>query len=209
MLLTDLRSSPQVLDDATSLTSSGVPVEELVSDAEQFSDRASSYADEGEVSDLESTGPDREELLDVSQELSAEQTNRETLRDAGSFMGWTDIPVFNSASSSQDDNPFARSRTSQSGKVSVKDPVDVWLWRKFEKLNITIQEDYPSCTSETAALNRDQFVKPPKTLKWYWMHCEKKDFSHSNRQGLIEVFQGLQVTLYPQHPPHGRFHRIL
>ena len=40
----------------------------------------SSIADEGEISDLESTGPDREELLEGDQELSAEQSYRETLR---------------------------------------------------------------------------------------------------------------------------------
>ena len=59
---------------ATSLTGSGVPVEEPASDAEQLSDRASKYADEDEVSDLESSGPNRDEFLDVDQELSAEQT---------------------------------------------------------------------------------------------------------------------------------------
>ena len=48
--------------------------------------------------------------------------------------------------------------------MSVKVPVDEWLCRKFEKLNITVQEGYLSRTSETAGLNRDQFVKPPKTL---------------------------------------------
>ena len=26
---------------------------------------------------------------------------------------------------------------------------------------------------------KDQFIKPPKTLKWYGMHTEKKDFSRS------------------------------
>ena len=62
--------------------------------------------------------------------------------------------------------------------MSIKVPVDDWLCRKFEKLNVTVQEGYPSRTSETAGLNRDQFVKPPKTLKWYGMHCEK-NFSHS------------------------------
>ena len=49
----------------------------------------------------------------------------------------------------------------------------------MEKLNITIEEGYPSRTSENAGLSRDQFVKPPKTLRWYNMHCEKKDFSRS------------------------------
>ena len=60
---------------ATSLSGSVAPVEELAAESEQFSDRASSYADEGEVSDLETTGPGREELLDVDQEFTAEQTS--------------------------------------------------------------------------------------------------------------------------------------
>ena len=63
--------------------------------------------------------------------------------------------------------------------MSVKVPVDEWLCRKFEELNITVQEGYPSRTSDTAGLNRDQSVKPPKTRKWYGMHCDKKDFSRS------------------------------
>ena len=100
---------------ATSLTGCGVPVEEPASDAEQFSDRASSYADVGEVSDLECTGPE---------ELSAEQKYRETFCGVRSFMGCTDVPEFDYASSSQDDDPFSGSRTSQTGKVSVKVPID-------------------------------------------------------------------------------------
>ena len=115
----------------------------------------------------------------MDQELTAEQTYRETLRGVRSFMAWNDIPECDSSSSSQDDNPFTGSKGSHTGKVSVKVPVDEWLCRKMEKLNITVQEDYPSRTSETAGLARDQFVKPPKTLKWYGMHCEKKDFSRS------------------------------
>ena len=70
---------------STSHPGSVVPVEELAAESDQFSDRASSLVDEGEVSDLESTGPDREELLDVDQELTAKQTYRETLRGVGSL----------------------------------------------------------------------------------------------------------------------------
>ena len=94
-------------------------------------------------------------------------------------MAWNDIPEFDSASSSQDDNPFTGSRASQTEKVSVKVPVDEWLCRKFEKLNLTMQEGYPTRNSETAGLCKDQFIKPPKTLQWYRMHTEKKDFSQS------------------------------
>ena len=164
---------------STSHPGAVAPVEEPAAESEQFSDRASSLADEGAVSDCESTGPDREELLDMDQELTAEQIYRETLLGVRSFMAWNDIPEFDSSLSSQDDNPFTGSKSSYTGKVSVKVPVDEWLCKKMEKLNITVQEGYPSCTSETAGLARDQFVKSPKTLKWYGMHCEKKDFSRS------------------------------
>ena len=121
--------------------------------------------------------PVQDEFVDGDQEVSAEQSYRETLRGVRSFMSWNEIPEFDSASSSQDDNPFTR--TSQTGKVSVKVPVDDWLCRKFEKLNLTVQEGYSSRNSETAGLSKDQFIKPPKTLTWYGMHAEKKDFSRS------------------------------
>ena len=92
-------------------------------ESDQFSDRAFSLADDAEVSDLESTVPDRKELLEVDQELTPEQTYRETLRGVRSFMAWNDIPEFDSSSSSQDHNPFTGSKSSHTGKVSVKVPV--------------------------------------------------------------------------------------
>ena len=162
---------------SSTVTGPTVPVEEPASEAGSV--RASSIADEGEVSDLESTGPDQDELLDGDQELSAKQSYRETLRGVRSFMSWNEIPELDSASSSQDDNPFTGTRTSQTGKVYVKVPVDDWLCRKFEKLNLTVQVGYPTRNSETAGLSKDQFIKPPKTLKWYVMHAEKKDFFRS------------------------------
>ena len=67
------------------------------------------------------------------------------------------------------DNPFI------TGKVSVKLPVDEWLCRKFERLNVTVAEGYPSRNSETGGLLRNQFVKTPRSSKWYAMHCGKKD----------------------------------
>ena len=59
--------------------------------------------------------------------------------------------------------------------MSVKLPVDEWLCRKFEKLNVTVAEGYPSRNTETGGLLRDQFVKTPKSSKWYAMHTDKKD----------------------------------
>ena len=91
-----------------SLTSATAPAEEPVSDEECLSDHVSpSLEEEGELSDAQSTGPDHEELLDVDQEFSAEQSYRVTIRGVRSFMGWSQVPEFDSASSSQDDNPFA------------------------------------------------------------------------------------------------------
>ena len=146
----------------------GVPAseDELVSDEDQLSDHPSpSLDEEGELSDIQFTGPDQEELLDVDQELSAEQTYRDTLRGVRSFMGWNVVPEFDTSFFAQDDNPFAGTKSQQPGKVSGKVLVDDWLCRKFEKLNITVQEGYPSRASETAGLVKDQFVKPPRTLK--------------------------------------------
>ena len=165
---------------STSLTGLPAPSEEPVSDEEHLSDHPSpSLDEEGELSDAHSLDPGCEELLDTDQELSAEQTYRETIRRVRSFMGWNQVPKFDSASSSQDDNPFAGTRSQQPSKMSVKVPVDDWLCRKFEKLSVTMQEGYPSRASETAGLNRDQFVKPPKTLKWNDMFSEKNNFSRS------------------------------
>ena len=143
--------------------------EDFASDDDQFSDNPDlSLDEEGELSEALSQGPDHEELTDPDQELSSEQTYRETLRGVRSFMGWDQVPEFDSGAKSH-----------IPGKVSVKIPADDWLCWKFEKLNITVQEGYPSQASETAGLVRHQFVKPPRTLKWYDMYADKKDFSRS------------------------------
>ena len=141
-----------------------------------------SLEEDGELSDVQSTAPDCEEILDVDQELSAEQMYSDTVHGVRSFMGWSQTPEFDSASSSQDDNPLAGTRTQQTGKLSVKVPVDDWLCRKFEKLNVTVMEGYLPCSSETTSVNRDQFVKSPKILRWYDMFSDKKDFSSCNVQ---------------------------
>ena len=80
----------------------------------------------------------------TDQDLSEEANYRETIIGVRSFMGWHQIPDFDSASSSLDDNPFAGSQVKPTGKVSVKLLVDEWLCLKFEKLNLTVAEGYPS-----------------------------------------------------------------
>ena len=57
-------------------------------------------------------------------------------------MVWSQVPEFDSSSSSLDDNPIAGTRTQYTGKVSVKVAVDEWFCWKMEKLNVTVQEGY-------------------------------------------------------------------
>ena len=99
---------------------------------------------------------------ELGQELS-EKANYQGVR---SFMGWSQVPGFDISSSFLDDNPFVGSRSQPASKVSVKLPAVEWLYKKLEKLNITITEGYPSKNSETAGLLKDQFVKTPRSSKW-------------------------------------------
>ena len=77
--------------------------------------------------------PDLSKNEAADQELSEESTYRETIRGVRSFMGWHQIPEFDSVSSA-DNNPFAGSQAPPTGKVSVKLLLDDWLCRKMEKL---------------------------------------------------------------------------
>ena len=113
----------------------------------------------------------------ADQELSEESSYRETIGGMRSFMGWLQIPEFDSVSA--DDNPFASSRVQPTGKVSVKFLIDDWLCRKMEKLNLTVAEGYSSRNTKTAGRLRDQFVKPPRSSRWYDMHFDKKDSGRS------------------------------
>ena len=94
---------------------------------------------------VQGESPDKDICRDetADQELSEEATYRETIRGVRSFRGWHQNPDFDSSSSSLDDNPFAGARAQPSGKVSVKLPVDEWLCKKLEKLNLTMAEGYP------------------------------------------------------------------
>ena len=82
------------------------------------------------------TGSDSEEELwsepgsPIDGNVQEESTYRETIKGVRSFIGWHQIPEFDSVFSA-DDNPFAGSQVQPTGKVSVKLLVDDWLCRKM------------------------------------------------------------------------------
>ena len=126
--------------------------------------------------------PDRDVTRDETDQEPTEEANyRETMRGVRSFMNWHKIPEFETVSFAADDNPFAGARVQPTGKVSVKLPVDDWLCRKMSTLNLTITEGSPTRNTDNTGLLRDQFVKPPRSSRWYGMHAEKDSESTTVR----------------------------
>ena len=155
------------------------------SDSESFSsDRppVDLYPEEGELSDEHKVS-----LGDHDQSLSEEQSYRETMRGIRSYMGWTHVPDIDTGAKTSDDNPFAGPKLQTAGKVSVNLPTDEWLCNKLSKLNLTLVQGYPSCTTEAGTLQRDQFVRLAKSQnKWYGVHTEpKKDSSSAVKHGIL------------------------
>ena len=127
-------------------------------------------AEEGEVSDLDQDIS----LTDTGQTSTKEQHYRETMRGVSSYMCWIHILDIDANTSSADDNPFAAPKQQPVGKVGVNLSTDDWLCREMDGLNLTLTQGYPSRSSETGGLQRDQFVKHSKShAKWYWLHPNK------------------------------------
>ena len=86
-------------------------------------------------------------------------------------MGWTNILDIDSTVFSAEDNPFAAPKQQPVGKVSVNLPKENWICRKMDSLNLILVQGYPSKSSETVDLQRDQFVTPSKYhAKLYGLH---------------------------------------
>ena len=125
--------------------------------ASDYSDRppVDLYAEEGELSedqDCTTNEPD--------QAISEEQTYRETMSGIHSYMGWSNIPELDSATTGSDENPFSGPKSSTPGKVLVHMPTEEWICKKLSKWNITLFEGYPSRSSEAGGLMMDQFLRP-------------------------------------------------
>ena len=63
-------------------------------------------------------------------------------------MGWSHIPDMDTYINTADNNPFAGPKTQVPDKVFVQVPVDDWLCRTLNKLNITLVKGYHSQISE-------------------------------------------------------------
>ena len=97
------------------------------------------------------------------------------MRGIHSYMGWSHIPDIDTLTNSAEDNPFASQKTQVPGKVLVQMPVDDWLCRKLNKLNIPLVEGYPSQSTEAGRLLKDQFLRPAKSqAKWYGLYFDHK-----------------------------------
>ena len=109
---------------------------DMDSDGDPVPRPTSGYEEERELS-----YPDHDlTATETDQALSEEQSYCETVRGIRSFMGWTHIPDVDTSSSSADDNLFAASKQQPLGRISVKLPIDKWLCKKMDKLNITLVE---------------------------------------------------------------------
>ena len=152
----------------------GIEHYDLVSEEEDYDyrDRSGelSGSDDGQVSDSTEAPKQTEEM-----------SYRETVRSVRSYMGWHDIPAFETTFSEPDksNNPWKGKNPRKLTRVSVAMPPDDWLCQKLERLNLTALEGYPSRSQDSAGLKKDQFIKVPKSqLKWYSMHLVKPDGPH-------------------------------
>ena len=102
------------------------------------------------------------------------------MRGIRSFMGWSHILDIDTTVSTADDNPFAGSKLQPAGKVSVHMSTDDWLRKKINKLNVTLAESYPSCSSGAGGLLKDQVIRPARSQsKWYGLHTDLEKASSS------------------------------
>ena len=54
-------------------------------------------------------------------------------------------------------------------------PTDEWPCRNLAKMNLTLTDGYPCRGAEAGGLQRDQFLKPPRSqAKWYGCHSQQK-----------------------------------
>ena len=180
-------------DRPSTSTTTNPPTSRSQSDRQQLSDRPAASdrpstsisnafqptrkisSSESDSDSVVSDRPPDATVTDPDHSPSEEQSYREIMRGIRSFMGWTHISDMDPTSGSSEDNPFAGPKLQTPGKISVQLPTDEWLCRKLSKLNLTLTDGYPSRSAEAGGLQRDQFLKPPRSqAKWYGCHPQQK-----------------------------------
>ena len=111
------------------------------------SDIALEAFEEGEVSE-----PEDQPDVDTRDSDSEDQNYQETVRSVRAFMGWNHIPDLEYSLASRTDNPWVGHRSRPVGKVSVLLPLEDWLCRKLENLNLVLIEGYPSKSCDPGGL---------------------------------------------------------
>ena len=95
-------------------TAAGVSAQsEMDSEYDQCSEPGSPVGDSEDHGELSDRDISRERELDI--ELSEEANYWESMKGMRSFMGWYQVPEFDTSSSSLDDDPFAAVRTQLTG----------------------------------------------------------------------------------------------
>ena len=129
------------------------------------------------------SGSDNGQFSDSTEtpEQTEDMSYRETVCSIRSYMGWHHIPAFETDYSEPDksNNPWKGKNPRKPTRISVAMPSDDWLCQKLERLKLTVAEGYPSRSQDSAGLERDQFIKVPKSQeKWYKMHLLKSGGPH-------------------------------
>ena len=105
-----------------------------------------------------------------NQDIGEEPSYRENIRAVRHYMGWTDIPEFQ-ASPQQENNPWISPKPVTSGRINLQLPVDEWLAKRMDSLNLAVAQGYPSKASDSAGLTTNRFLKNP-TSRWYDMWAD-------------------------------------
>ena len=136
--------------------------------------------EEGEVSELEDQ-PDLDNI-DTDRAMNEDHNYRETICRVRAFMGWTHIPDLEYSPATRADNPWIGHRSQPVGKFSVL-PLEDWLCKKLENLNLVLIEGYPSKSTKPGGLHVSQYLCHLKSQsRWYGIHpAEPKDPSRPGK----------------------------
>ena len=158
-VVTDQPATDQVSKQAPTTSAVAVTQQGSDSDMETSSDSDSDsvvrphftgQAEECGLSDLDQDIT----VTDTDQAACEEQNYRETMYGVSSYMDWSHIPDMHSNISSAEDNLCAAPKQQPAGRFSVN-----LLLMTGCVIKWTLEQGYPSRSSEAGWLQRDQFVK--------------------------------------------------